>query len=443
MMTQRGFGAAARAALLLVLGVATARCVKEPDAVTCPTGIYCPAGSQCAARQEACIFDGCGNGVVEPGELCDDGNIEDGDGCSHDCQSNEGCGNTHIDPGEVCDEGVTYDTTTCSHNCKSTGICGDTYLNVGEQCDPGVIGTDTSTCTKDCTLSRCGDGYVNAVAGEACDDGNPSDSDTCVDCQWAYCGDGFVNAVGTTTVHGGISSPKEQCDLGAANGDDANCPYGTLTCAPCSTTCTKLTPVTHYCGNGTPGELTNLGYTEQCDNLHSFVCGTCDPTSCTTIAVAAATGMIEVLATTAIVDGDSFTLDDGVVPLPWRFELDVDGVCTPANNPAQKVACVDLAGSVDPAGVASAIRAEINKLRNTALTIEAAQGATASQTRLRNTIEGVTRNAPIETSGSSFFDPGGAITVHGMGGGAGCATGSACRFDSDCVNGDCRRGSCN
>jgi cysteine-rich repeat protein len=31
----------------------------------------------------------CGNGVREAGEVCDDGNIADGDGCSHECRADE------------------------------------------------------------------------------------------------------------------------------------------------------------------------------------------------------------------------------------------------------------------------------------------------------------------------------------------------------------------
>jgi cysteine-rich repeat protein len=434
MEMRRGFGAAEVWALtMFVLGTAATGCVKQTEAVSCPTGIYCPAGAKCAARQAACIFDLCGNGVVDPGEVCDDGNIISGDGCSADCQSNETCGNGKTDPGEICDEGVRYDTTTCSHNCQSAGICGDTFLNLGEQCDPGWVGTDSTTCTKDCKISRCGDGYVNTVAGEACDDGNGNDGDNCVECQWAFCGDGFVNLVGTTTVHDGIKSPLEECDDGLANTSDPNCPYGG-TCAPCSTTCQKLTPKLHYCGDGT----VDAGH-ETCDNIKQFACGTCDPETCATVSVATAKGWIEVLSTTSIVDGDSFTLDDGAVTTPYTFELDVDGACQEVSNRTKTVRCVDLTTSLDPVGVASAIRAKID---NTSLQIATVQGNPPTRIWLENTAPvGVAGNVPIETSGSSF-DPGGAVTVNGMSDAAGCAINSACKVNEDCVSGDCHSGSC-
>jgi cysteine-rich repeat protein len=49
----------------------------------------------------------CGDGVIQIGEACDDGNVVDGDGCSADCMSTEVCGNgivdTNANPPEQCD----------------------------------------------------------------------------------------------------------------------------------------------------------------------------------------------------------------------------------------------------------------------------------------------------------------------------------------------------
>ena len=47
----------------------------------------------------------CGNGVLDPGEVCDDGNTIGGDGCRADCKGREKCGDGLIDVGEVCLEG--------------------------------------------------------------------------------------------------------------------------------------------------------------------------------------------------------------------------------------------------------------------------------------------------------------------------------------------------
>jgi cysteine-rich repeat protein len=47
----------------------------------------------------------CGNGALDDGESCDDGNTADGDGCSSKCQTEQGFKCTHVDgadPPEIC-----------------------------------------------------------------------------------------------------------------------------------------------------------------------------------------------------------------------------------------------------------------------------------------------------------------------------------------------------
>ncbi|MDH3879268.1 MAG: SBBP repeat-containing protein, partial [Desulfobacterales bacterium] len=48
------------------------------------------------------ISDQCGNGVVDTGETCDDGNNVNGDGCDASCLLEAGCGNGVLDAGEIC-----------------------------------------------------------------------------------------------------------------------------------------------------------------------------------------------------------------------------------------------------------------------------------------------------------------------------------------------------
>ena len=59
----------------------------------------------------------CGNGVVEEGEQCDDGNTVDGDGCSSTCQIEACCGNGILEPGEECDDGNNTSGDGCSADC--------------------------------------------------------------------------------------------------------------------------------------------------------------------------------------------------------------------------------------------------------------------------------------------------------------------------------------
>src|SRR5688572_4144034 len=114
------------ACLLIVLVGVLGGCV-EPASINCPNGLVCPDNSRCAANQDICIFDDCGDMVVQSPEVCDDGNVEAGDGCSANCRSNETCGNDTVDlsKGEVCDDGNTSDTDGCSADCKSNEDCGN------------------------------------------------------------------------------------------------------------------------------------------------------------------------------------------------------------------------------------------------------------------------------------------------------------------------------
>lgn len=115
----------------------------------------------------------CGDGLVHPEEACDDGNLDNGDGCSDQCQVEEfwSC---------------TGEPSVCTHN------CGNGVLNAGETCDDGNLDDGdgcsshcevepTYTCTgqpSSCQLS-CGNGTVQASEGEICDDGNRVSGDGC------------------------------------------------------------------------------------------------------------------------------------------------------------------------------------------------------------------------------------------------------------------------
>jgi cysteine-rich repeat protein len=177
------------------------------------------ANGPAAACTPACQPASCGDGFVHQGEACDDGNLSDADGCSATCNL-PGCGDGVVSNGEACDDGDDDNSDACLVGCV-LAACGDGYVRDGlEMCDDGNP-DNSDGCMMDCTLATCGDGYMH-VGVEGCDDGNADNSDGClVGCALASCGDGYV--------HEGV----ETCDDG--NGvDDDGCASDCLTMASCS-----------------------------------------------------------------------------------------------------------------------------------------------------------------------------------------------------------------
>ena len=108
----------------------------------------------------------CGDGRVDPGEVCDDGNTVSGDGCRADCKKIERCGDGILDTGEVCDDGNTASGDGCRADCEKIEVCGDGVLDAGEVCDDGNRVADDG-CRADCKgIEVCGDGLIDE--GEVC-----------------------------------------------------------------------------------------------------------------------------------------------------------------------------------------------------------------------------------------------------------------------------------
>jgi cysteine-rich repeat protein len=149
----------------------------------------------------------CGDGTlnVSAGEACDDGNVDNGDGCSDACVM-EGCGDGVVNGMEECDDANDVETDECISTCLAAS-CGDGYTWEGtEECDDANE-VNTDDCTDTCQAPVCGDGYV-WEGNEDCEDGNDIDTDECIACVAAVCGDGFVWA------------GNEECDDGNDIDDD-------------------------------------------------------------------------------------------------------------------------------------------------------------------------------------------------------------------------------
>ena len=102
----------------------------------------------------------CGNGVVEAGETCDDGDRVDTNGCNNTCQS------------QTCDDGERQPSEACDGDDVGGLSCQDLGFALGEvTCDACVL------VLADCHFPRCGDGVIEG--DEACDDGNTASQDGC------------------------------------------------------------------------------------------------------------------------------------------------------------------------------------------------------------------------------------------------------------------------
>jgi len=220
----------------------------------------------------------CGNGVLDPGEQCDDGNRTSGDGCTVLCQivcypecgtcGPPGpcllpvvCGDGLLASSEACDDGNTTSGDGCRSDCgtvepgwscavpgrRCAPICGDRFVVGPETCDDGntIAGDGCSEiCLVEPSTAVCGDGVISGA--EACDDGPANQPDTeayglCTTaCRFGgSCGDGVVNGT-------------EDCDLGPRmNTSSYGNPNG------CGPGCR----FPHFCGDGIVDEAEG----EQCD----------------------------------------------------------------------------------------------------------------------------------------------------------------------------------
>lgn len=164
-----------------------------------------------------CVATICGDGVVQSQlEECDDGNTINDDACTNTCARTR-CGDGVIQSREECDDGNRVNNDDCRNDCK-LAHCGDGVIQGDEECDDGGINSDTvaNRCRTDCRRAYCGDGVIDP--GEDCDDGNHDNHDECnAACVKAQCGDGVVQI-------------GEDCDDGRDNSN--------ITPDACRTDCT-------------------------------------------------------------------------------------------------------------------------------------------------------------------------------------------------------------
>lgn len=129
----------------------------SPNCTLCDTGY---AGTPCT---ETTII--CGDGIVEKGEMCDDGNTVNGDGCSSTCKLEWGFDCVGTKPTvctKLCLSGEGYSEGSECIQCNDTLITGVSYCST---CDVSYLYTQ-ATFTSNCTA--CDDGYNLESSSSKC-----------------------------------------------------------------------------------------------------------------------------------------------------------------------------------------------------------------------------------------------------------------------------------
>lgn len=174
----------------------------------------------------ACVPYQCGNGVIDPGETCDDGSMNGSYGyCGEDCTQEGGffCGDAFLAGGEVCDCGVDDTYRQLSGSWADLNSC--VYYN-------GLYSTDPDAgCAYDCggAPAHCGDAIVNGAeacdsevetwTGMVCDTGrDPCESDD--DCETGSCGGTGNEACGSSPIC------ESGDDIGKPCTGSGDCPDG-------------------------------------------------------------------------------------------------------------------------------------------------------------------------------------------------------------------------
>lgn len=152
----------------------------------------------------------CGNQVIEAGEECDDGNIEDGDGCSAICQL------------ENCDDGICGDAEDCD-NCPADCISGDVS---GAVCGNDICEAEDGENCKNCPVDCNGIQTGKKADRFCCGDGGGKEPVSCSDSRCTS--GGFL----CTDVPASFISFCCGDDICEGNEDSFNCAIDCGSCIP-------------------------------------------------------------------------------------------------------------------------------------------------------------------------------------------------------------------
>jgi cysteine-rich repeat protein len=189
------------------------------DGTSCGMDLVCAAG--------ACVPIGCGNGVTDDGEDCDDMNADEADGCTTECRF------TCLDSGDCGDGNACNGAEACdvaSHTCMPATdlVCNDGSACTTDTCDPAVVEGCVFTLIDD-----DGDGEAATSLGACGTDCNDTRADTCRGCS-EVCNNGRDDNC-NGVVDDGLTTWFADCD------GDGYGATGAVTVMQCTTPSTSLT----------------------------------------------------------------------------------------------------------------------------------------------------------------------------------------------------------
>lgn len=181
---------------------------------SCGDGLVCVSGN--------CVSAACGDGQQQTGEECDDGDVDENNGCNTQCTfsclstdatkdctaTGDECAGSNVcdDTAHTCTGGTPLaenancknNTGTCKAGVCTLKTCGNGTVDAGEQCEP----PNTATCNAQCqniVAAACGDGTIQAP--EQCDDSNTANLDGCN----STCKYEMVTRLRTVSIQGGAA----------------------------------------------------------------------------------------------------------------------------------------------------------------------------------------------------------------------------------------------
>lgn len=211
--------------------------------------------SRILAQGPSSVCTVCGNGIVESGEQCDDGNVASGDCCSASCTF-EAAGSACASDGEVCTDDVCDGSGSCAHPDNTA------------PCDDENACTEHDTCANGVCVGTSVAPWINEIDYDGGSSGGAPDKDEMVEIAAPAGSDlgGYQLVVvegnqlcGTGAATTGAASLAVTIPAGTVIGDDTGTGIGFLVACFANTSANRV--AAGQCDVVLPGPdtLSNLG----------------------------------------------------------------------------------------------------------------------------------------------------------------------------------------